>query len=97
MPPRVYMFELCRFIAAVARDDVLATPEERRISVFSDMVEVLRLEEWHHPDIVEGERPSSSQTFQQLADVLVSGDTTKYLPSQPPNTHWRNWPEGGTL
>jgi len=95
--PRVQIFELCRFLAAVARDEVLATPEERRTSVLPDMVEILRLEEWHHPDIANDERPSSSQTFQQLADVLVSGDTTKYLPLQPSNTHWRNWPEGGTL
>lgn len=96
-PPRVYMFELCRFLAAVARDDVLATSKERRISVLPDMAEVLRLEEWHHPDIADGERPSSSETFQQLADVLVSGGVTMYRPSQLPNTHWRNWPEGGTL
>jgi hypothetical protein len=96
-PPQVQVFELCRFFGAVARDRVLATPYERRVSVLPALVEILQLEEWHHPDIVDGEQPSSSQTFQQLAQVLVTGNVDLYRPSQPPNTHWRHWPEGGQL
>jgi hypothetical protein len=34
---------------------------------------------------------------QQFAEVLASGDVKAYRPTQPPNTHWRNWPEGGRL
>lgn len=82
-PPRVNTFELCRLLAAVARDDVLATPEERRVSVLPHMIEILRLEAWHHPDIAAGEPPSSSQTFQQLTDVLMRGAATNYQPTQP--------------
>jgi len=96
--PRVHVFELCRFLADIARDKVLATPEERRVSVLPDMKQILQLEEWHHPDVVDPEeRPSGSKTFQQLAHVLAIGDVTLYKPSQPPNTHWRNWPAGGQL
>jgi hypothetical protein len=96
--PRVQVFELCRFLADVARDRVLATPAERRVSILPEMGQILRLEEWHHPNVVdEEERPSGSETFQQLARVLATGDARLYRPSRPPNTHWRNWPEGGCL
>jgi hypothetical protein len=96
-PPRLRTFELCRYLSAVAREGVLATPAERRINVFSEMKQILQLEQWNHPDIVESQLPSGSETFQQLARVLETGDTTLYDPSLPANTHWRNWPEGGTL
>ncbi len=97
-PPRVHVFEACRYLASIVRDDVLATPDERRISVLPEMTEILVLDEWHHPNVAyDHDRPSGSKTFQQLAEVLATGNTTIYHPSMPPNTHWRNWPEGGTL
>ena len=96
-PPNVAAFELCRFLAATHRDRVLATPTERRTHVSTEMVELLVLDEWHHPDLVRGERPSESSTFQLLASVIGTGDPAAYRPSLEPNTHWRHWPEGGTL
>lgn len=95
--PRVRVFELCRYLAYMQREKVLATVDERRISVRPEMKQILQLEEWHHPDLLENERPSTSVTFQQIASVLASGDSSKYQPNEPPNTHWSNWPEGGTL
>ncbi len=96
--PRVQVFELCRFLADILRDEVLATAQERRISVLPDMLQLLQLEEWHHPNVVdENERPSRSETFQQLAQVLATGNVRIYRPMRLPNTHWRNWPEGGRL
>jgi len=97
-PPRVRVFEFCRFLADVARDSVLATAQERRVSVLPNMPQILQLEEWHHPNVVDNDdRPSGSETFQQLAQVLATGNVGLYRPSLPPNTHWRNWPGGGTL
>ncbi|MHA4808987.1 DUF7003 family protein [Flavitalea flava] len=43
------------------------------------------------------DRPSSYETWQQIAGVLATGDTKVYRPSHPANTHWKNWPEGGTM
>jgi len=96
-PTVVHVFELCRYLADSAREQVLATPQERRVSLLPDMMEILRLEEWRHPDVAQGDRPSESDTFHQLAQVLASGDAGLYRPSQPPNTHWRNWPEAGRM
>ena len=42
-------------------------------------------------------RPSSYETWQQLAQVLATGDTRYYQPTLLPNTHWSNWPESGTM
>ena len=96
--PRVQVFELCRFLADIAREQVLATPQEQRVNILPEMEQILQLEEWHHPNVAYDEdRPSGSETFQQLARVLATGDLGLYRPSQPPNTHWRNWPEGGRL
>jgi hypothetical protein len=96
-PPRIQTFELCRWLAEVARDDVLATPDARRHNVPADVPQLLQLDEWHHPDLAAGERPGDSETFQRLAEVLATGDVDRYRPTRPPNTHWRNWPEGGRL
>jgi len=96
-PPCVHVFEFCRLLADVARDQVLATPEERRLSVSPSLPQILQLEEWCHPDLANGEIPSGSESFRQLAQVLATGRTDLYRPAQVPNTHWRNWPDGGTL
>jgi hypothetical protein len=48
------------------------------------------LEQWNN-------RPSSYETWQQIASVIVTGDTSMYKPTQMANSHWKNWPEGGSL
>ncbi|VEP12386.1 conserved hypothetical protein [Hyella patelloides LEGE 07179] len=94
---KVQTFEFCRFLAATARNKVLATEQERRISVLPEMKQILQLEEWNHPDLINGKLASNSETFQQLAKVLSTGDTKYYNPTQPSNTNWINWLGGGRL
>ena len=91
-PPRVRVFELCRFLADIDRESVLSNPAERRVSLSPEMKHILQLEEWNHPNIAEGEVPSESRTFQQLAQVLITGDCYRYRPSQLPNTIGRTGP-----
>lgn len=95
--PRVQVFEFCRLVAEMHRDAVLATPSERRVSVLPEMRELLVLDQWRHPNVLENERPSTVRTFQQLTEVLVTGDLRRYQADEHPNTHWSNWPEGGHL
>jgi hypothetical protein len=96
-PNELRVFELCRYLAAVARDDVLATLDERRVSVAPGMQQLIVLDDWHHPDLANGECPSELESFQQLARVLETGDGAFYRPSRAGNTHWKNWPDGGSL
>jgi hypothetical protein len=94
---QVHVFELCRFLAATTREQVLASEQERRVSVLPEMEQTLQLAEWRHPDLVNSEPASACETFRQLAEVLSTGDLDLYRPSASPNTDWRNWPGGGTL
>ena len=94
----IRVFELCRYLADIRRSEVLATAEELRVNVCPRLEQILQLDEWNHPDVVDDScRPSGSEAFQQLSQVIVAGNARLYRPSLPPNTHWRNWPEGGTL
>lgn len=96
--PRITVYELCRSLGFSDREHVLATASERRVHLRPELRQVLQLEEWNHPDVVQSEhRPSSSETFEQLAQVLVTGDVRLYEPTASTNTHWKNWPDGGTL
>jgi len=42
-------------------------------------------------------RPSSYETWQLIAKVISTGDTSFYKPTLEPNTHWRNWPDSGSM
>ena len=94
---RPAIFELCRFLAHHHRDQVLATPSERRASVPPELTEILVLEDWHHPDVCSQELPSETETFRKLAEVLATGEVFRYRSAEPHNTHWKHWPDGGTL
>ena len=94
---RPLVFELCRYLAAMHREEVLATGAERRGNIAPDMVEVMVLDDWHHPDLAGGELPGDTETFRQLAEVLATGDASIYTAPEAGNTHWRNWPDGGRL
>jgi hypothetical protein len=78
---QLHVFELCRFLADLDRESVLSNSDERRISLPPEMNQILQLEEWNHPNLVEGEVPSQSETFQQLAQVLITGDCDRYRPA----------------
>lgn len=79
------------------RDLLFATEEEIHARLPPDLPQVLQLEAWNHPDLSVGERPSQSESFRQLAELLATGDLTRYRPTLDPNTHWSNWPDGGAL
>lgn len=89
--------DLFRSLLPEYREQFLATEEELRERVPRDIPMILRLDEWHHPDIAGQEKPSENETFKSIAKVLVSADPSLYKVEIAPNSHWTNWPEGGTL
>lgn len=90
-------FEFCRFLAENYRELVLCTQEELRVSVLPSMDLLLQLDDWEHPDISDGDLPSSSEDFKNIANALEKGSFESFKASGKRNTHWRNWPEAGTL
>jgi len=97
LPANLEPWDLLREVVPRDRLLFLATEAELRKRIPSDLPRLLLLEDWHHPDLLKGEKPSASETFQMIAAVLVSADPSRYSPRLQPNSHWSNWPEGGTL
>lgn len=95
--------DLGRILFAVNPDFFRATNEELRTSIPADLPFLTRVDEWHHRDFscyhgrIRGDLPSSYETYPMLADCLVSGDGSRYVPTLAPNTHWKNWPESGSM
>lgn len=96
-PPQIKIWEFLRGLIPEYRSDLLATEEEIRSRIPKDIPLILTLDEWYHPDLAGSEKPSDNETFQLIAEVLEKGNNQIYKPTQMPNTHWKNWPEGGTL
>lgn len=96
-PGRIMIWEMMRGLLPEYRDLFLATEEELRARVPIELPLFIRLDEWHHPDLANQERPGQNATFIMLADALETGDKKLFKPTLPANTHWSNWPEGGTL
>jgi hypothetical protein len=96
-PPRLLAFELLRGLLPEHRLALLATPQELSLHFSPTLPQLLQLDEWRHPDLAMQELPSQMISFQMIAEVLVNQNSSLYHPSEPPNTHWRFWPEGGAL
>lgn len=94
---RINAFEFLRMLDKLYHDKLVATEEEIRGRIPNDLPKILELHEWHHPDLINGEIPSENETFRQIAMVLETGSFDFYRPTHQPNTHWTNWPDGGTL
>jgi hypothetical protein len=94
---KIMIWEFLRAINSSYKERFLATEEEIRQRIPSDLPQILELNEWCHNDLANGEKPSENETFQMLAKVLETGNSAFYQPTLEPNNHWRNWPEGGTF
>jgi hypothetical protein len=95
--PEIKIWEFLRGISNDYRDSFLATEEEIRARISKDLPGIIRLNEWFHADLADGEKPSDCETFQMVARVLETGNLTDYRPTKMPNNHWENWPMGGAL
>ena len=95
-PPQIDPAALMRSLLPEHRSLLFASEAELQQRNPGKLPLWFRLDVWHHPDLAGGEKPSNSETFQMLAAAISFGDKNKYCPAKPPNTDWRNWPEGGS-
>ena len=82
--------ELIRALVALhpeAYAALLATDEELHARLMRPLPVLLSLSEWNHPVIEEW--PGNHETFQMLAEVMVTRDPSRYRPRRPPNNTWR--------
>lgn len=76
-----------------------ASDKELKTCLPDDLPKIFHIDEWYHISygITDGPAPSEIETFQMIADVLISRDTSKWKPTLSPNNNWRNWPKAGGL
>lgn len=93
------VLEMFRSLVPTHRDLLLADEAELRRRIPPDLREVLRLQEWSQPDtfVLMDEGVQTGEIWRLLADVLVTGDLSLYTPTEEPDSHWSNWPDGGSL
>ena len=88
---------LLRSLLPEYREQLIATEEEIKQHLSLDIPCLLTLSKWYHPNVSNGALPADNETFKQLAAILADLDPSIYNPTHEPNTHWSNWPNGGTL
>ncbi len=80
--------DLLRLLMATHRDAIFSTDEERA-KIARGMPKLFTLDEFHHFDPEECDAPSKTRAVRMLAEVLATGDPTRYAPTEKPNTDWR--------
>lgn len=74
------------------RDRLFSTPPQLADVVAAGLPHIMTIDAWAHPDVYGGPKPSESAAFQQVADVLETGDTSKWAPTEEPNNRdWKFW------
>jgi hypothetical protein len=96
-PERINAFEFLRLLDALHHDKLVATENEIKERIPTDLPQIIELQNWFHPDVANDELPSNNETFIQIAKVFETGNIYYYKPTHEPNTNWKNWDEGGTL
>ena len=86
---------LARYLTAAHPDLAYATEPEIRTQLPGDLRKLLTIDAFEHLSVYEDDcRPSSLETYQLIAEVLVTRDVSRWQPTQPPNNHWSNWESG---
>ncbi len=91
----LYEDSVVRLMTIQYPDVFHATETEIRSHLPKGIPKLMEIRDWHHIDYFEpeprnlGVRPSNCETFQMVADILVSKDTTRWQPTLPPNNYWK--------
>jgi hypothetical protein len=91
-------FNLLVHLLANHREEMLATEDEIRAIVPSDIQQVILLDNWHHPDVCgwNGRKnrhfiPSDAMSMRMIAQVLETENIDFYQPCEEANIDWRFW------
>ncbi|MGZ4057251.1 MAG: DUF7003 family protein [Bacteroidia bacterium] len=101
--PAIDATSMIRYLDETNAELFRATDQEIRTSLPADLFMIMKIDKWHHERYfkfqgkVDGKSPSTYETFQQIAKVLVTKNPSYYKPTLPANNDWRNWPEAGNL
>ncbi|GAB5399264.1 MAG: hypothetical protein Aureis2KO_08490 [Aureisphaera sp.] len=90
---------LVRYLDETNPEVFRATENELRMCIPVDVPFLMKIDKWHHRSYSEfgGDKPSTYETFNLIADILMSRNSEDWNPTLEPNNNWRNWPEAGGL
>ena len=87
--------DFLRYINEVSPELISASENEILEHIPSDLQKVMIIEDFHFISAYETKSPPSIQeTYQMIADVLVTKDISAWKPTKEPNNHWSNWESG---
>lgn len=86
-------FSILVQLVELYRNRLLCTPQELRKIVPPELELLIQLDQWCHPNVYLGELPGRNQSFRNLAEVLASGEVSRFRPADRPNVDWRLWME----
>ena len=87
--------DIVRFLSATNNELISATESEIRQHIPSDIPKMTTIDQFHFVSYYDKENPPSTQeTYQLIAKVLVTQDASFWQPKNEPNNHWSNWESG---
>lgn len=87
--------DLIRYLHETDPALISATEDEIRKYIPKDIPKLITIEAFHFVSAYEKTNPPSQQeTYQLMAKVLTTRDTTNWQPTQQANNSWKNWESG---
>jgi len=72
-----------------------ATESELRRLIPNDLPKIMTINDFHYSSTYDKSNPPSQQeTYQLIAKVLTTGDSSHWKPTEKPNNSWKNWESG---
>ena len=86
---------LVRYLNETNPTMIAAREEEIKKHLPHDLPKIMTINEFHFVSVYgEDNLPSKQETYQLIAKILVSRDTTLWKPTLKANNHWSNWESG---
>ena len=95
-PKKLISFgNLIRYLNETNPGLINATEDDIKKHIPVDLPKFLTINEFHFISVYDKTNPPSSQeTYQLIAKILLTGDKTLWKPTLKPNNHWANWESG---
>lgn len=87
--------DIVRYFSDTNPELVSATEQEIEEHIPRDLPNLMTIDKFHFESIyTKSSLPSSQETYQLIAKVLITQDTSFWNPTLKPNNHWTNWESG---
>lgn len=95
-PGKLIAFEdFVRYLNETDPVSIDAREEDIGQHIPQDLPKIMTIDQFHFVSAYDKNNPPSGQeTYQMIADILVSGDIKQWKPTQAANNHWANWESG---